>query len=189
MGDIRLINDPGALPWIIVAAYALATLLATLAASVATGRERTFWIAVAAALAFLGMNKQLDLQTDLTEIIRTMAGANAGYSWHEYSWRRDLQGFFLLSILLASAAGLALLWFWLRYSATTVKWAAGGVAVLLAFVFIRAAAFHHIDYWLPIRFAARGDVWSLELVANAVVGSAALTYYRNRRGLSRSRPG
>lgn len=186
MGGIRLINDPGLLPWIIVAAYLIVALLAGQAASVAAGRERTFWIAVAVALTFLGFNKQLDLQTNLTEIARAVARADNADSWHEYALRRDIQGVFLLLILLASAACVGFLLFWLRESAATVKWAMAGVAVLLAFVFIRASAFHHINYWLPVSPARHGDAWSLELLANAVIGSAALLYYRNRRGLRRS---
>jgi hypothetical protein len=166
-----LVHDPGPLAWIVVAAYAVGALLAFAAASRATARERSFWVATAVVLILLGINKQLDLQTDLTQVGRFLARSEG---W--YGSRKIAQGLFILSIALGAVACGALLWTWLRDAASSVKTAALGVIVLLAFIFIRAASFHHIDYWIAIDIAGMRSGWWLELVGIAIIGVAAAKY-------------
>src|SRR5205085_7871158 len=60
------VHDPGFLPWFIVTGYLVAALLTFRAGSVADGRERILWLGTGVALILLGINKQLDLQSDLT---------------------------------------------------------------------------------------------------------------------------
>jgi hypothetical protein len=169
-----LVHDQGRLAWIVVAGYAAGALFAFAAAGRGAGRERTFWIVAAIALLVLGINKQLDLQTDLTTLARAAALSEG---W--YGERRDAQGAFILLIALAAVGfGLAL-WTWLRDTATSVKAAAAGLVVLFAFILIRAASFHHIDYWVTVSVAGLRSGWWLELLGIAIVGLAAAVY-RNR---------
>jgi hypothetical protein len=166
-----MVHDQGSLAWIVVAAYLLGALLAFAAAGRATSRERIFWNMTAIALVFLGINKQLDFQTDLTDVARAAALSEG---W--YGWRRDAQGLFILIVAVASVALCLLLWLWLRNAATSVKAAAAGLAVLLAFIFIRAASFHHIDYWVTIRIAGLRSGWWLELLGIGTIAFAAGAY-------------
>ena len=57
------IGDPTVYGWLAAAAYALGALLCWRASRRAPARERKFWLIAMALLAFLAINKQLDLQT------------------------------------------------------------------------------------------------------------------------------
>jgi hypothetical protein len=172
-----LVHDQGRLAWIVVAGYAVGALFAFAAAGRGDGRERSFWIGSAIALILLGINKQLDLQTDLTTLARAAALSEG---W--YGERRDAQGAFILLIALAAAGCGLVLWMWLRDTATSVKAAAAGLVVLFAFIFIRAASFHHIDYWVTVSVAGLRSGWWLELLGIAIIGAAAAVY-RNSRAI------
>jgi hypothetical protein len=167
-------NDEGVLPWFIVAAYLVGALLAFRASSAAAGRERHLWLATGAALVLLGINKQLDLQSDLTWIAKIAAHREGWYD----KWRRDVQGAFLLSMALGAAGFSILLWRWLRGASSSSKIAAIGIVILLAFIFARAASFHHMDYWVTVHVAGMRSGWWLELLGIAVISVAAALYRR-----------
>ena len=57
-----------------------------------------------------------------------------------------------------------------------------GLAILLAFIFVRAASFHHIDYWVTVPIAGLRSGWWLELLGIAVISWAAATYRRRPQG-------
>lgn len=170
---LGLMHDQGLLAWFVVGGYVIAALLALRAGSAAAGRERSLWLGTAVVLLLLGINKQLDLQSDLTDIARSAAHLEG---W--YGLRRDVQGLFLLMMALGTIAVAMLLWRWLRKATTSSKVAAMGLLILLAFIFLRAASFHHIDYWVTIPIAGMRSGWWLELLGIAVIGSAAA--YRGR---------
>ncbi|PIE22420.1 MAG: hypothetical protein CSA62_12455 [Planctomycetota bacterium] len=110
------------------------------------------WLAI--SLIALGINKQLDLQILLTQSGRWLA-------WHQgwYGERRSVQLAFLILVALAST-GL-LLWALLRLQphlqrGKGLRWTLTGFALLIAFVMMRAASFHHLDRvlsWSPGVFA------------------------------------
>jgi hypothetical protein len=170
-------HDEGALPWFIIAAYLVAAILAFRAGSAASGRERILWVGTAIALILLGINKQLDLQSDLTWIAKIVAHREGWYD----KWRRDVQGVFLLAMALGGIGFSMLLWRWLREASGEAKIAAVGIVILLAFIFARAASFHHMDYWVTIHIVGMRSGWWLELLGIAVIAVAA-TY----RGSSKS---
>lgn len=171
------VHDPGPLAWFVVAGYLIAACLAFRAASATCGRERGFWVATGIAMILLGINKQLDLQSDLTDI-----GRAAAHSEGWYGWRRDVQGLFLLLMALGTAAIATFLWRWLRDSSHSAKVAALGLVILLAFIFVRAASFHHIDYWVTIPIDGMRSGWWLELLGIAVISWAAATYQSHPAG-------
>src|SRR5438094_451884 len=82
---------------------------APLAGSVGAGGERGFWLGTGIVLILLGINKQLDLQSDLTRLAKVVAHVEG---W--YDWRRDVQGVFLLLIALGAIGFGLFLWRWLR---------------------------------------------------------------------------
>jgi hypothetical protein len=169
------IRDPGLLPWGIVIGYLVAALLTFRAGSVTAGRERILWLGTGAALILLGINKQLDLQTDLTLAAKVLAHREGWYN----QWRRDVQGIFILLVAVGAIGFVLFLWRWLRDASANAKVAAMGLVILAAFIFVRAASFHHIDYWVTVPIAGMRSGWWLELIGIAVIGAAAA--FRGRR--------
>jgi hypothetical protein len=174
---LELVHDQGSLAWIVVAAYAVGALLALAAVPRSAGRERGFWGLTAVALILLGLNKQLDLQTDLTLAAKYLAQSEG---W--YDWRREAQGIFLLVIALGAAAAAFFLLRWLRGSSASARVAAAGLVTLFAFIVIRAASFHHVDYWVTVNVGGLRSGWWLELLGIGIIAGAALaSVWRNPR--------
>lgn len=162
--------------WLITIAYFVAAALCGRAAK----RERwatpdanrpasLFWPVLCAAMLALGLNKQLDLQTDLTEFGRQFAREGG---WYQH--RRMIQGLFI-ALLCAGAAGTLACFARLNRE----RWqhnrlAFVGVVYLLTFILIRAASFHHVDmilFHLPV-----GKAWIntlLEAGGQVLIGIAA----------------
>ena len=181
MSAATLFHDRFALAWIIVAAYFVGAILAYWASRKAVRRERRFWIATAVLLVLLGLNKELDLQTLVTTEGRDLAKS---FGWYEQ--RRLVQGAFLLVLAIAAVIGVGALLKWLRRSPPAMKSAAVGIALLLTFILMRAAAFHHIDEWVTIDIAGLRSGWWIELAGIAVIAISAVSYRSGwRRKLSR----
>lgn len=177
------IGDPTALGWITVAAYAAAAWLAwrNVGAARRTSVPASFWIALAALMLALGLNKQLDLQSWFGQTGRDLALAQG---W--YAQRRLVQAVFIallcagaVAVVIGARRHWAVLWH--EYRAAFV-----GVAVLLTFIVIRAASFHHIDLILRSDLGATPLHRVLEIVGVLIVaaGSAwwhAMHYRRVKR--------
>jgi hypothetical protein len=155
MGDapIWASADAGTLPWLAVAGYlAGAFLCLRQAGTVATRRERLFWIFAGLVMLALGINKQLDLQTALTAWGRQMA-RDGGW----YADRRAFQRNFIIAAVIGMGAlGGGIAWF-VRGMRLPVFITLGGLAMLGVFVLVRAASFHHVD------IALRTNVFGLKL--------------------------
>lgn len=143
------IGDPFFTGWLTVLSYVIC-----LALAIAVLRRRPpaaargLWLSIAVLMAFLGVNKQLDLQTALTATGRCMARAQG---W--YDVRALVQIGFILALILTVL--IALLWAtrslrgMLRHNGTALV----GLAVLCGFVLVRAVGFHHVDRLLSMDFA------------------------------------
>jgi hypothetical protein len=170
-------GDRGIMPWFITLAY-----FATAGLAIWAGRKEKqkmlgrgrrwhapmFWFVLGGLLIALGINKQLDLQSDLTEVGRSVARSGG---WFEH--RRVVQGIFVVVFALAAIAAVAgAAWFlrdlWKRY-----RLAFTGIIYLCAFVIIRAASFHHVDQALYHTFLGGFVNTALELGGNAVIALAA----------------
>ncbi len=139
------IGDPTLVGWLTAALY--------LAAAVGCWRvarhlgfgeawpstERRVWRFVAVLFLALGLNKQLDLQTALTQAVRIIA-----YSEGWFEQRRVVQTAFIAVVALICVAIAAALAMWARKAPTPVWFALAGVTMVLAYVLIRAASFHHV---------------------------------------------
>ena len=68
-----LINDPTGLAWFVVASYLAGAAVAFLAGRSTDGRDARFWYAAAILLALLGVNKELDSQSLMTESARAVS--------------------------------------------------------------------------------------------------------------------
>lgn len=132
--------------WVIVATYLLCAFVA-LRVGQRSGfppktrrRERLFWFLTAALMLALGINKQMDLQSLLTEIGRCTAKAQG---WYEQ--RRGFQREFIIWLGLATLGLGAVTGFALRHSLRRTGLALLGLMLVGGFVLIRAVGFHHLD--------------------------------------------
>jgi hypothetical protein len=139
--------------------------LATLPAH---ARLRGLWLSLAILLLLLGINKQLDLQTALTEVGRILAHREG---WYER--RRVVQLALIVCVLLAGACGLRAIVLLTRGSLRSMRAVLAGTLALVCFVVIRAASFHHVDILLGLRLGGLKANWILELGGIAFVGFGA----------------
>lgn len=180
-GDVwRLgIGDPTVMGWLTVAAYfgaALLCLREALAAGRSPGRREKalFWGTLMMLLVVLGFNKQLDLQTLLTLTGRRIAIAQG---WYEN--RRVAQLLFVGVVAMAGIFSVIVMQRLVRRH-PDLRLPLLGFVVLLVFVLVRAASFHHVDQLINFRMGAVRMNWVLELGAIALVALGA--WSTRRRG-------
>jgi hypothetical protein len=140
----------------------------------APARRAALWLSIALVLGFLGINKQLDLQTLVAEIGRSMA---LEQGWYEK--RRAIQMGFIIAVLVTCAGGLAALVWLVRGHLADFLLPLGGMLLLVAFVAVRATSFHGMDALIRSEIAGIRVNWVLELGGIGLVAFAA--YRRVRR--------
>src|SRR5688572_4875781 len=180
------IGDASFVGWLTVAAYlftawrcrtAALRISKRMASLGEARRERLFWLAVALLFALLGLNKQLDLQSLLTEIGRLLARSEG---WYED--RRRIQYAFIVIVAAVGLLSAAFMVFLVRRMTRGAKIAAAGAALVTAFVVIRAASFHHFDEFINSKLLGLRANWLLELSGIAVVLYATVVQERAFRG-------
>jgi purine-cytosine permease-like protein len=164
------IGDPTVMGWITVAAYFFTAFLCfrrfqTTRRSIHA--SRLFWGGLTLMLVFLGINKQLDLQTWFT-----LAGKRVAIAQGWYDNRRIVQAVF---VALLGAAGCISTYFGYRLvrNHSELRLPLIGFVLLLAFVLARAASFHHIDSLINFRLGGVRMNWVLELGAIALLAMGA----------------
>ena len=169
------IGDPTVMGWATVAAYFLASALTLLRAREAFASPapheralRLFWLGAAAALFFLAFNKQLDLQSALTAFGRCLA---QDQGWYEE--RRVVQFWFLISIFLIGSTLFGAIALSLHQHLRSHWMVLTGFFVLLGFVFMRAAGFHHMDAFINTKLAGLRLNWVFELGALTLIIAGA----------------
>ncbi|MCS6812670.1 MAG: hypothetical protein NZ772_03740 [Cyanobacteria bacterium] len=181
---IPRIGDPTVMGWVTVVAYFAAAGLCLLCARYPDDRlaprfypyYRQFWHGVALVLVFLGVNKQLDLQSLLTVI-----GRNVVRSSGLNPYKRIIQGLFLLglavlSIVVASKGLQRFRWCYYAYRLTFL-----GLGFLILFVLARASSFHHFDWLINVQILGIRMNWILELGGiSCVIVSAVRQLHRVR---------
>jgi hypothetical protein len=181
------IGDPTVVGWFTTVAY-----LATAYTCNAIGRslvrvgsiarnERRLWRGLAILFVALGINKQLDLQSALTEVGRMLA---ASEGWYER--RQHTQLLFIELVAALALAGAVGLVFLVRRMPLSARVAAAGTTMVLAFVVIRAASFHHIDRLLDTTVFELRWNWLLELGGISIVLGAAVRRLRAVKALGHS---
>jgi hypothetical protein len=176
-------GDPTVGGWLSVAAYFGAGIVCARAAArversapSAEGmspNDRYFWVGACCFFMLLGLNKQLDLQSLLTEFGRAAAKSQ---NWYEE--RQRYRTAFVGVMTFAGALVLSSLAWHMRRSSPAVKLALAGLAVTFAFVVVRAASFHHLDSWFGA--PVLGTTWNhvFELAGIVIVATAAMRYDR-----------
>ena len=171
------IGDPGIMGWVTVAAYVASAFLTLRVCLGLAGRRRMFWLGLSIILLALALNKQLDLQTALTDAGRCLARAQG---W--YDNRRIVQIDFILSIMAASVV-MAVSVFWIMRRSIGETWLAlTGLTLLLAFIAVRAAGFHHFDRFIGHQIGGVRMNWIMELGAIAMISANALYLLLRRPG-------
>lgn len=166
------IGDPTLVGWFTVVAYFLAAYLCFRTGKVIRvrpeprliRRERFIWLGLSAILVALGINKQLDLQTAMTEFFRMLAHEQG---WYEY--RREYQKAFIqmfaLSGVVAATALVAMTWHLPR----AMKIAGLGLCFVGCYVLIRAMSFHDVDHLIGRRLLLLKVNWIIELGGIGVI--------------------
>lgn len=180
------IGDPTPMGWFTVAMY-LVTAFACWrvarrlrARGGATRSEVLVWGGIALMFLALGINKQLDLQSALTEIGRVIA--------HKQGWydrRGSVQFYFIEGVAAVCLLVAAALLVMIRRGPAGTWLAALGTIFVLAFVTIRAASFHHFDRFIGRTILGLRWNWILEIGGILIVLVASIL--RARRPGSQSR--
>jgi hypothetical protein len=132
-----------------------------------------YWWLLAAFLLALGINKQLDLQSLVTEIGRNVA---RDQGWYE--GRAAVQKVFIVGVAGVGLACILVACVLFRRAIFQRPIAAIGAVFLLGFVVIRAASFHHVDRFLKVEVAGIRWNWILELGGIALVLASAIAHLR-----------
>lgn len=166
------IGDPTVGGWLTVILYFVAAWRAFRTrrwlAVRARSERRTWWI-LGVLLVALGINKQLDLQSALTEFGRMLATEQG---WYER--RGEVQRTFIVVIALLFGAGMVGLVLAMRRAPKPTRVAVGGLCLVFAFVVIRAASFHHVDYFLRSVWLGVRVNWVLEIAGILIILIAAI---------------
>lgn len=156
------IGDPTIMGWLTVVLYALGVWqcyqVVSRHSELLRRNEGTLWWVLVCGLLALGINKQLDLQSALTEIGRIFAMQQG---WYE--GRHKVQAIFIYGVIaLASVASFALAFLARKAPFPTILALIGSVC-LLAFIVIRASSFHHFDRLIDSAVFGLRMNWILEM--------------------------
>jgi hypothetical protein len=170
------IGDPTIGGWVTVVLYFLAAVSCWVTARKLDHgtHERRIWWSISILFLALGINKQLDLQTALTEAGRVLAKFQGWYA------QRDLvQLSFIVLVAISCMIAIITLLIWARNAPYPSWFALIGVTLVIGFVLIRAASFHHVDRLIGARILGLRWNWILEMGGISVVLLAS--HWRRRK--------
>jgi hypothetical protein len=155
------IGDPSFMGWFTVGSYfgcAILSFIVALASQKGDRRSFFFWGMISIFMIVLGINKQLELQSLLTEVGRQIAKAQG---WMDQ--RRIVQFWFIVAFGTTTMTAFLLIAIIMRNLFRQHILVFTGLFVLLTFVITRAASFQHFDEMLGMRFFGAKMNWLLEL--------------------------
>src|SRR5262245_11297089 len=166
---IPRIGDPTIGGWITVVLYLLAAGSCWISAQkLGLGdfgsNERRAWRAISGLFLALGINKELDLQTALTEAGRLLAHYQGWFEQRQYVQLT----FIALVAIICLIAAITLL-FWTRSTSGHTRLALIGTTIVLDFVLSRAASFRHRDQFIGQRILGLRWNWVLEMSGISLV--------------------
>jgi hypothetical protein len=169
------IGDPTFIGWLTVVLYfAAAVSCWKLGRRLKTGdrrfvNERRAWLSIAILFLALGINKQLDLQTALTEAGRVVAHLQG---WYER--RQPVQIAFIGLVAVTCLIMAMTLLIWMRSAPVPTWLGLMGTVFVLGFVLIRAASFHHVDRFIGRSILGLRWNWVIEISGIGLVLVASL---------------
>ena len=176
------IGDPTVGGWITVLLYFLAVISCWKAARNSQLLDRKIWYLISISFFVLGINKQLDLQSALTELGRIIAFQEG---W--YGQRETVQLFFIIAVALFCGWAVIALLVWAMQSPLPTWLALVGATSVIGYVLIRAASFHHIDRFIGSTVLGFRWNWVLEMCGITVVFLASWwRQHQTKRARSRN---
>lgn len=182
------IGDPTFVGWLTVFAYAVAAWSCWRTAWRERGRDGSavagpvrLWLALALGLLLLGVNKQLDLQTWMTEV-----GRDAVRAIGRYGQRRTYQLAFIAAVAASCVGLLGTLLYVARPLTQPRLWALVGACFLIGFVLIRACSFHNVDIFLAATIGRLRWNCVLELGGITTIAVAGWWARHEQRGPSKA---
>jgi hypothetical protein len=169
------IGDPTIGGWVTVTLYFLAVISCWITARNSSLSDRKIWYAITVLFLGLGINKQLDLQSALTEMGRIVA---IDEGW--YARRETVQLYFIIVVALVCSWAIIAMVVAARSAPFSTWLALVGTTMVIGFVLIRAASFHHIDRFIGSTVLGFRWNWILEMAGISVVIAASL-WRRNRK--------
>jgi hypothetical protein len=162
------IGDPTIAGWVTVVLYLLAAGSCWISAQKLgledVSNEGRAWRAISVLFLALGINNQLDLQTALTEAGRVLAHYQG---WYEQ--RRFVQLAFIALVAMTCLIAAITLLLWARNTPIPTKLALIGATMVLGYVLIRAASFHHVDWFIGRKILGLRWNWVLEMSGISLV--------------------
>jgi hypothetical protein len=171
-------GDPTLLGWLTVAVYLCAAFLSILCAWRADRifpgdyilAHRIIWSGLAIGMLFLGINKQLDLQTQFTSLGRQIAFQQGWYEIHHRVQVMFVAGLVCASLLLLGFLAWTIRRSWKHYWILLI-----GLLFLARFIVVRAASFYNVSLPQLSRFTGGFRInWLLEILGAALVCVSAL---------------
>ena len=164
------IGDPTFVGWLTVILYFATSISCWISARKVEldgnhrSNERLAWRFIAVLFLALGINKQLDLQTALTEAGRVVAHLQG---WYEQ--RRSVQLDFIGLVAATCVTAAITLLIWMRRAPIPTWLALMGTILVFGYVLIRAASFHHIDRFIGESILGLRWNWVIEISGISLV--------------------
>lgn len=137
--------------------------------------HQLIWLGLAAFLVFLGINKQLDLQSWFTAVVKAIAWEQG---WYDYGQRAQV--LFLAGFGLVGVTAVALLGWLVRHSWRRYIFIFLGLLVILRFILVRIATFYAVPLPELSQFTGGFRInGALELIGAAVITLTALYNLRH----------
>jgi len=121
-------------------------------------KERRIWAAISILFLGLGINKQLDFQSALTEAGRVIALEQGWYDQHQF-----VQLVFIIFVAITCVSAVITLLVSMRHAPLSTWFALLGTILVVGYVLIRAASFHHIDRFIGNTVLGFRWNWILEV--------------------------
>jgi hypothetical protein len=172
------VGDPTIVGWVAVIFYFLGAWqcyrLVTKHSIALTHRERTIWWALTLGLLAFGINKQLDLQSAITEIGRFVAIQQGWFEGRHAVQKRVVYGV----AAFAGFAAIAGAYLSRKTPPATIFAFVGGI-LLLGFVVMRAASFHHFDDFIRRELLGLSTNGIIEIGGICIIVFSAFWRLRN----------
>jgi hypothetical protein len=138
-------------------------------------KDRFIWCGISLGIAFLSVNKQLDLQTWMLQ-----AGRDSARLHNWYDIRGPIQIAFVVLLAAFSVSIVACLRVYLSAVWSRFWLVVSGLAGLLFFIVMRATSVHHIDWMLGLTLGSVKINAIVELTSISVVAAGAALWFRRR---------
>ncbi len=181
-------GDPTLMGWLTFAGYLIAALGCLACARFARRIfpkenpriHQVIWLGLAFFLVFLGINKQLDLQSWFTAVIKAIAWEQG---WYDYGQRAQV--LFLAGLGLVGVTAVAILGWLVRHTWRRYIFIFLGLLVILRFILVRIASFYAIPLPELSQFTGGFRInGALELIGAAVITFTALNNLRHMAAAS-----